>query len=270
MTTQEQTRTRAVWDRRPVIAALAAASMPAPTAKVKVSDEDELEVWVVGEGTPVVLVHGALFWYLLKPLAEELAKNGDYQAIWYHRRGYNGKPTEPFDVSDQARDVVKILDELKISKAHIVGHSAGAPYALELAMLVPDCLLSAAMLDFTFSSPQVEPGAMIQELAGPSVAKAQTGDFEGAATDFLAALGATKEVMERALPGSWSDMVKDAPTWFQVEIPTLARWLPDPAKVKAIDVPIAFLSVGEAGPIHQTGKLLTEVAAQTDDARDLH
>lgn len=147
--------------------ATTAQEMPAPTATVKVSAKDELDVWVVGEGTPVVLVHGAFFWYLLKPLAEELAKKGDCQAIWYHRRGYNGKPTEPVDIPDQARDIVKILDELEISKAHAVGHSAGAAFTLEVAMQAPDRLLSAALFDFALAN-QVESGHMLKEASMPN------------------------------------------------------------------------------------------------------
>jgi hypothetical protein len=46
-------------------------------------------------GRPVVLVHGALIWTLLKPVDEELAETFGYQAAWCHRRGYNGRPTEP-------------------------------------------------------------------------------------------------------------------------------------------------------------------------------
>jgi len=213
-------------------------------------------VWVVGDGTPVVLVHGALFWYLLKPLAEELAKRGEYQVIWYHRRGYNGKPTEPpVAVTDQARDVVKILDELKIKKAHVVGHSAGGTYVLAVATLAQDRLLSAALLDFVLLN-QVESGKMLMELIRPSIEKAQTGDFEGAAVDFLAGLGCTKELMDRTLPGSWSDMLNDAPTWFQVDAPAGGEWSPDPAKVKAIEVPVAFMSVTELPPFLETGELL--------------
>ena len=248
-----------------------AQAMPDPTITVKVSDKDELDVWVVGEGIPVVLVHGALWYFLLKPLAEELAKKGDYQAIWYHRRGYNGKPTEPVDVPEQARDVVKILDELKISKAHVVGHSAGAAFVLELAMQAPDRLLSAALFDFMLGN-QVESREILMEAMKPSIEKAQAGDFVGGAADFLAALGGTKERLERALPGAWAAMAKDAPTWFQVDMPALMKWTPDPAKVKAIEVPLAWLRVSEFPPIRETGELLqkwlpnlTVLEISTDD-----
>lgn len=229
--------------------------MPAATATARVSDRDELDVWVIGEGTPIVLVHGFFFYSLLKPLAEELAKKGDYQAIWYQRRGYNGKPTEPVDIPEQARDVVKILDELEIRKAHIVGHSAGAAFTLALATEAPDRLSSVALFDFALAN-QVESGKMLKERAGPSIAKAKAGDVEGAATDWLELLGTSREVMERTLPGSWSAMVEDAPTVFQVDLPSLDKWTPDSARVKAIDVPVAYLGVSEIPPFRETGELL--------------
>ncbi len=230
-------------------------AIAAPTATVKVSDKDELGVWVVGEGVPVVLVHGALVWSLLKPLAEELAEKGDYQVIWYHRRGYRGKPTGPVGIPDQARDVVRILDELKISKAHAVGHSAGATYVLALATLAQDRLLSAALLDSVLIH-QVASREMFMEAMKPSIAKAQTGDFEGAAATLFAALGATEELLEQALPGSWSAMAQDAPTYFQVEMPASKQWMPDPAQVEAIEVPVAFLSATALPPFRETGELL--------------
>ncbi len=147
------------------------------------------------------------------------------------------------------------LDELGISKAHVVGHSAGSCYVLELATLAQDRLLSAALLDFVLVA-QVDSGKMLVAAMRPSVDKAHAGDFEGAAAVMLAGLGCTKELMDRTLPGSWSAMVKDAPTWFQLDMPALNQWTPDPGKVKAIGVPVAFMSVGELPPFLETGELL--------------
>lgn len=226
----------------------------APTITVKVSDRDELDVWVVGEGVPVTLIHGALIGSLLKPLAGALAARGDYKAIWYRRRGYNGKPTEPVSVPEQARDVVKILDELEISETHVIGHSAGGVYALAFAIEAPDRVQSAAFFDCVL--PQVESAAMLAELAKPAIARAQTGDFEGAAAAFLAPLGCTQQLMDRALPGSWSAMARDAPAWFQADAPMLNQWTPDHERFEAMDVPFAWMESGSFPPIHETGELL--------------
>ncbi|MBE0433836.1 alpha/beta hydrolase [candidate division WOR-3 bacterium] len=216
-----------------------AQAIPAPTAKVKVSDSDELEVWVVGEGTPVVMVHGALLWNLFKPLVDELAKKDGYQLIWYHRRGYRGKPTEAVELADHAPDIIKILDELEISKAHVVGHSLGANIVLELAMYAPNRLLSAVLLE-TVMLAQVESAKEFGEVMKPVMAKAESGDFEGASADFIAD-SVSKEFLERVLPGSWAEMVTDAPTWWTMELPAIAKWTVDPAKVKAIEIPLALV-----------------------------
>lgn len=232
-------------------------AMPDPTVIVRVTENDELDVWVLGEGPAVVLVHGALFFYLLKPVAEALAEKG-YQAIWYHRRGYNGKPTEPYQVEEQGQDIVKILDELKIEKAHVVGHSAGVPYALSVALDAPDRILSAALLDFMFAKFIKAPaGAEGDPSQGPA-AKAQAGDFEGAAEAFLGPYKFDKETAEKVLPGSWAAMVKDAPTWFTRDLPVLMTYLPDQKKVSETKVPLAFLVVGDVAPVRETGKLLKE------------
>lgn len=234
----------------------ATSAVPEPTVTVKVTENDELDVWVLGEGEPVVLVHGALFYYLLKPVAEALAEKG-YQAIWYHRRGYNGQSTGPYQVDEQGQDIVKILDELEISKAHVVGHSAGVPYALSVALNAPDRISSAALLDFMFAKFIQPPPAGGDPSQSPQ-AKAQAGDWEGAATAFLAAFKYDKAAADKAQPGSWDVMVKDAPTWFTVELPVLMSYLPDQKKVRETKVPLAFLVVGDTPPIRETGKLLKE------------
>jgi pimeloyl-ACP methyl ester carboxylesterase len=235
----------------------ATSAIPVPAVTVRVTENDELDVWVLGEGPPVVLVHGALFYYLLKPVAEALAEKG-YQAIWYHRRGYNGKSTGPYKVEEQGQDIVKILDKLKISKAHVVGHSAGVPYALSVALDAPDRISSAALLDFMFAKfMKAPPGAGGDPSEGPA-AKAKAGDWEGAATAFLGAFKFDKAAAEKVLPGSWDAMVKDAPTWFTVELPVLMTYLPDQKKVSETKVPLAFLVVGGMPPIEESGKLLKE------------
>ena len=97
---------------------------------------------------------------------------------------------------------------------------------------------------------------MFMQAIMPIVEKAQSGNLEGAATDFFLAMGATEELLERTLPGSWSAMAEDAATWFQVEMPAAGRWQPDPAKIEAIKVPIALMTANEPPPFRESGELL--------------
>jgi pimeloyl-ACP methyl ester carboxylesterase len=234
----------------------AASAIPDPAVTVSVTETDELDVWVLGDGPPVVLVHGALFYFLLKPLAEALADKG-YQAIWYQRRGYNGKSTGPYEVAEQGQDILKILDALQIREAHVVGHSAGVPYALSVALDAPDRILSAALLDFMFAKFIKPPGPESDRAESPA-AKAKAGDFGGAAEAYLGTMNFDRETAGKVLPGSWTAMVRDAPTWFTVELPVLMSWLPDQKEVRETKVPLAFLVVGDVPPIRETGKLLKE------------
>lgn len=102
-----------------------------------------------GQGEPVILVHGfavdsELNWDALG-ITRALAKQ--HRVITFDIRGHgkSGKPHEPTQYGrEMVEDVVRIMDYLKIPKAHVVGYSLGGFITLKLMMLHPDRLLSAA------------------------------------------------------------------------------------------------------------------------------
>ena len=104
----------------------------------------------VGTGEPVVLVHGfaasfALNWALPGTLAE-LRK--DYRVIALDIRGHggSGKPHGDDQYGEMmADDVVRLLDHLKIERAHIVGYSMGAFITNNLVARHPERILSATL-----------------------------------------------------------------------------------------------------------------------------
>jgi pimeloyl-ACP methyl ester carboxylesterase len=114
------------------------------------SDGVKIHYAVEGEGEPVVLIHGFSLNHVLQwgmpGIAKSLAK--DYQVIALDARGHgrSGKPHDPklYGV-EMVADVVRLLDHLKIKKAHVVGYSMGTFIALKLAMLHPDRLLSLTL-----------------------------------------------------------------------------------------------------------------------------
>src|SRR5262245_2428368 len=100
-----------------------------------------IEFEVTGEGRPVVLLHGfpdtGRLWRHQVPA---LAGAG-LQVIVPDLRGYgrSSKPdaVEAYSLPLLAGDVLAILSELNIAKAHMVGHDWGAALAWALASLAP-------------------------------------------------------------------------------------------------------------------------------------
>jgi pimeloyl-ACP methyl ester carboxylesterase len=96
---------------------------------------------VVGQGQPVVLLHG---WpdsgNLWRHQVPALAAAG-FQVVVPDLRGYgcSGKPeaVEAYSLPVVAGDVLAILADLNIARTHVVGHDWGAALAWRLALLAP-------------------------------------------------------------------------------------------------------------------------------------
>jgi 3-oxoadipate enol-lactonase len=102
------------------------------------SDGCDLYYEEVGEGVPILLVHPAgstaSTW---GAAAEELARIG--RVIAYDRRGYARSGGEPArSISTHTADAAAILEYLRTPPAVVVGTSAGAAIAVDLAVRRPD------------------------------------------------------------------------------------------------------------------------------------
>jgi pimeloyl-ACP methyl ester carboxylesterase len=240
--------------------------MPEPTTRVRVSATDELDVWVMGEGDPMVLIHGGMARDLLEPLADELAGMGGYRAIHYGRRGHGGVglPGEAADIPGQAIDVVTILDALGIDKAHVVGHSFGADIAVELATRMPDRLVSTTLLEAPFA----QTDAMQQSLKDLGAAMSliadtyTNGDADGAVTtfwEFTSEVEGVAALLEPVLPeGARQLAAVDLGTWLRVDLPAMGAWMADPAAVRAITTPIAWIGATDSAPIFTESRALLQ------------
>lgn len=102
----------------------------------------------IGQGSPVVLIHGLARslddWF---GVGDSLAR--DHRVIALDVRGF-GKSTRIEDPArlgiQMAEDVIRLLDHLGISRAHLVGHSMGAAIAAKLAARHPDRVLSVSLV----------------------------------------------------------------------------------------------------------------------------
>ncbi|HLJ96329.1 MAG TPA: alpha/beta hydrolase [Gemmataceae bacterium] len=141
--------------RRPVVASVAWLLLLAPTvlrAEECYFDSGGVKIHYVveGKGEPVLLVHGfaanIYFQWGMPGILKTLAK--DYQVIAMDCRGHgqSGKPHDPRMYGmEVVEDLVRLLDHLKIRKAHVVGYSLGAFITLKLITTHPDRLLSATL-----------------------------------------------------------------------------------------------------------------------------
>ncbi|HET9610589.1 MAG TPA: alpha/beta hydrolase [Acidimicrobiales bacterium] len=219
----------------------------------------ELDYEVAGSGEPVLLISPVLADGFL-PLLSEPALTDRYQLIRYHKRGWLGSThtASPVSIADHAADAAALLDRLGVARAHIAGHSSGAAVAAQLALDHPQAVHTLILLELSlFSVPSAE--AFLQQ-AGPAFEAYACGDHEGAFAIFMSAVsgldGATcRNLLDEHLPGAAAQAIKDADTFFGIELPALTEWAFGPEQAAAIDLPV--LSVIGA----QTQPLWVEVAS---------
>jgi 3-oxoadipate enol-lactonase len=180
---------------------------------------------------------------------------GAYRLIRYHRRGYgdSSRIEGPFSIVDQATDVAQLLEYLGVRRAHIAGHSYGGLIALQFAADRPEmtgslALLGPALRDLTG-------GPASKDLArrmGRGVQLYQAGDREGGVDAFVAPVFGPdyRQHLDRLLPGSWLQAVRDSETFFTVEFPALQQWQFGEDQVRRINAPVLCITGSESDPAY--------------------
>jgi 3-oxoadipate enol-lactonase len=96
-----------------------------------------------GSGSPLVLVHsGVADRRMWDPQVRALAE--DHRVIRYDARGF-GESLPPLGPWSQHTDLLGLLDELLISRTHLVGTSMGAGIAVEAALARPNSIDSLVL-----------------------------------------------------------------------------------------------------------------------------
>ena len=111
-----------------------------------------------GKGEAIVLLHGgtsSLESWTARGVVDNLAR--DFRVIAFDARGH-GKSDSPRDPAaygrQQALDVVRILDALKIQRAHIIGFSLGSSTVAQLLTLHPERFLTGVQVAGAGRSPE--------------------------------------------------------------------------------------------------------------------
>jgi pimeloyl-ACP methyl ester carboxylesterase len=113
------------------------------------SDGVKIHYLEAGRGTPVVLIHGytgsAEGNWFANGVAEALARNHRVVAIDCRGHGKSDKPHDPMKYGPQmVKDVLELMDHLKIDRAHVHGYSMGGFIVTGLLAAAPQRFITAS------------------------------------------------------------------------------------------------------------------------------
>lgn len=139
----------------------------------------EIACTVVGEGTPLVVLHGAIglgstYMRALDPWGEEL------QLVYYDQRGSGRTPTgdvERISFAGGVEDLEGLRESLGLDRIHVLGHSAGAYLAALYAAEHPATTAAVVLLN---PGPPLAPELM--ERFGRTMSSRRTPDDDVART----------------------------------------------------------------------------------------
>lgn len=103
---------------------------------------------VGGSGPAVLLVHGwpmtGYEWHLV---AQVLVRNHRVVVPDYRGAGSSSVPDSGYDNATMARDLLPLLDQLSIERAHVVGHDIGMQIAVALALVAPERVATLTVIE---------------------------------------------------------------------------------------------------------------------------
>jgi pimeloyl-ACP methyl ester carboxylesterase len=201
-------------------ASLAVAAIEPAHGTFTASDGVKIHYLEAGKGSPVVLVHGytgsAQGNWFSNGVAEALAKNHRVVAIDCRGHGQSDKPHDSAKYGPQmAKDVVELMDHLKIDKAHVHGYSMGGGIVTQLLAGAPERFITASYggsgvqeIDEKYKAevPQDKPGPDPQEEEARKKLAAAPNDREALA----------------AVRGSWNPSQRGRIDLTKIRIPVLA------------------------------------------------
>ncbi|MDP6930055.1 MAG: alpha/beta hydrolase [Planctomycetota bacterium] len=113
----------------------------------------------IGEGSPVVMLHGLLVdnlasWYFT--VAPSLARNRRVVMFDLRGHGKSERARDGYSTVSMAGDLSALLDELQIDTLDLVGHSFGALVALRFALENPDRVRRLVLVEAPLPPSQLE------------------------------------------------------------------------------------------------------------------
>jgi pimeloyl-ACP methyl ester carboxylesterase len=145
---------------------------PAPlTAPAAVAQLDGVDLWywdTGGDRPAVVLLHPATGSGLVWGYQQAAFAAAGYRVIGYSRRGFNGSNSgDPAKPGTAAEDLRKLLDHLRVERAHLIGTAAGGIVAASFALAWPQRVRSLVLACTLLSPSDREISTLISSLREP-------------------------------------------------------------------------------------------------------
>ncbi len=203
-------------------------------------DAIEVRYEISGDGEPVICLHANPFvdWYL--PLLERMP---DYAMLRYTRRPLEDTPLSIASDATTCRQLAKLLGW---DRSHVIGHSAGALTALQLAVDAPGLVHTLSLLEPAVSSPSNGDAPGGDDPFAAIVQAHAAGDYETATERFLTLVcgSGSRPILERAVPGAFEHAVEACEFFFRAEVPSILQYVFTPELAARVSAPVLNV-VGE-------------------------
>jgi pimeloyl-ACP methyl ester carboxylesterase len=219
------------------------------TALIDVGDV-QLQCWDRGDGPTILLVHAGVFGDWFAPVFDEPALDG-FRVIRVHRAGYGGssRPDRHLTFADHARQCCRLLRELGVDRAYLVGHSSGGCIALQAGIDYPDLLAGLLLIEPAPKPAGPSSSALFEQGVAPALAAAGAGDIAEAADIFLRGVASDtyrNHVRNRLGDDAYHQLVRDAEFFFTDELRAAHEWQIDDATAARITAPTLLVHGAES------------------------
>lgn len=164
----------------------------------------EIEYGEVGDGFPVLVIHGAGGGYDHSLLVGQFILGDDYRVIAPSRFGYLRTPVpEDAGPQTQADLLASLLDQLGVEKAAVAAFSAGGPTGVQFALRYPERTAALVLVSAISCVPTADGEPWQQRAGAPRTVASEFVywlGLKGAQSRLLASLGVSKEMR-----AAWSE-----------------------------------------------------------------